>query len=660
MINVPAEMQAGNDSGLAYAIPSQVTASSDILNQAFSVLTSYSNSIVMMWFVIICFKGIRLSLGLQRISDLKNKQILDPGTKWATMITTLSKRIGITTAIRFAESGLTSIPLTVGYFKPVILVPVGMLAAIPVEQVEAILLHELAHIKRQDYFINIFQCLIEVLFFFNPAIWWMSSHLRAERENCCDDLAIANSSNKIDYVRALITFEEYRIQHPQLSIAFAGSENTLLKRTKRIIYNQNDTLNPMEKFILTSGLVVSGLLNLAFTDGVKEQISKTFKPVVSTISKAFPTVEKAFAPFADTIPASSIHEISINNGGLTTFKALHKGKAYKIVMKDDEVTELYVDATKIAEEKLNDYTNEIIEIVQFNDAVKLSGTSERKTFQQGAFTAFKKFDTPKIAVSFGAEPIRLASVVGFDKEKVGKRFAAFNNFSEQAAFSALVDTVVPATPAVPVAPASPPASPTPPVPATPPIPPLAPLAEVKPLRAIKAKPAEISKLKPLKPIIIEVAPAVEIRQTPAIKPVIRITSKVSPAIEVHETPAVKPVIRISPKVVPAEEIREKSKPAAEGGSPMGYSHIFNGSGSISYAPNSNLHRNNNTNDFTNQVNGELVAQGLVKDPKKFSYKINNNELIVDGVKQSDEAHNRVISKVLKNKNQNIEFIYKKN
>ncbi len=535
MINLPIETPAGNDGGLAYASPIQLRVPSNMVDQAFTLLSSYSNSIVLVWFIIICLKGIHLAFGLQRISDLKTRRISDPGTNWTSLISTLSQRMGVKTIVRFAESGLTSIPLTVGYFKPVILVPLGMLAAIPTEQVEAIILHELAHIKRQDYFINIFQSLVEVLFFFNPAIWWLSGHLRAERENCCDDLAIANSSSKTEYVRALITFEEYRTQHPQLSIAFAGSENTLLKRTKRIIYNQNDTLNSMEKFILTSGLVVSGLLSLAFTDGAKEQISKTFKPAVSTISRPFPTVEKAFALFADTIPASGIREISINNGGSTTFNALHNGKTYKIVMKDDEVTDLYV----------------------------------------------------------------------------------------------AIDTLVPGSPAAPAAPVAPMTLPTKPAPPTPP---MAPEAEGKAIKAIKVKPAKAIKR--------EAAPAIETDAKPAIKPVMRISPKLSPPLEVHETPA--------------------PKPAAQGGSPMGYVPKLKGTSSMTYSGNSNVLKKNSTNDFAGQVKKELVAEGLVKDPKKFSYKISNNELIVDGVKQSKELHRRVISKVLKNKNQNIDFTYKKN
>ncbi|MES3018298.1 MAG: M56 family metallopeptidase [Bacteroidota bacterium] len=634
----------GEPVAMTYTNSLQLSIPSNLLDQAFLILSSYSNNIVLVWFIIICFKGIEMSIGLQRVSRLKTKQIAEPGIHWIGLVSELSKRLGIKTAVRFAESGLTSIPLTVGYFKPVILVPVGMLAAIPAEQVEAILLHELAHIKRQDYFINIFQSLVDVLFFFNPAIWWLSSHLRAERENCCDDLAIANSSGKTDYVRALISFEEYRTQHPQLSISFAGTENTLLKRTKRIIYNQNDTLNPMEKFILTSGLVVSGLLSFAFTDGAKEQISKTFTPVVSKISASLPKAEKALALLRDTIPASSIREVSINSPGSATFKAVHRGKTYKIVMQDDQVTDLYINNMKIPQEKLAGYTNDIIEIVQFNDSIKLSGSGETRSSQEGVFTAFERFDKPTVAVSFGGKKSNITSTISFDKDAAPDKFTAFSTPSESVAFSAVTDTIVPTTPPAHAAPRAPRALPAlPAIPARPPKPPLAPESEGKALKAISAKPAKMPRLKPMKAINI----------------------KVAPAIEVHPTPAPKPVIHISPKVSPAEEIRElpapeKPQPAGKGESAMSYSTRLSGSAKVLYAANLHLSKKNSAKNFSDQVNKQLIAEGLVRNQANFSYKLNNNELIIDGVKQSDELHKRIVSQVLKNKSENIEFTYRKN
>ncbi|SKB81982.1 M56 family metallopeptidase [Daejeonella lutea] len=635
--DTPAEISFEKGSLLIEGPQIQTIAQADLLDQVFSTLNLYSNSIVLAWFIIICFNGVQLSLGIYRVSNLKNKEIFNPGDKWTSLVQIWSKRMGIKSIVTFAESGLTAIPLTVGYFKPMILVPVGMLAAIPAEQVEAIILHELAHIKRQDYFINIFQSLVEVVFFFNPAIWWLSKRIRIERENCCDDLAIASSSGKIEYVRALISFEEYRNHHNQLSIAFTGSENSLVKRAKRIIYNQNDTLNPMEKFILTSGLVFSGLLSLAFTDGAKEHISKTFNPVVSTFEKAFPAV-KSFTLIPDTIPAAKIHEITIN-GGSTTFNADHNGKSYKIVIQDDEVTELYVNNRKVAKENLADYTNTIIEIVQFNEAVNATENSHNKSVPRGNFTTFEAFENPRKELHFKGEPLKLLGKLVLNKDFAIEKFTALSDISNLEPLSAFADTLPPTAPAAPAAPAAPSVPPTPSVsPLTAPVPytpqsPSAPNLEPRAgIKAIKARPAKSPK--------INVVPELEIRATPDVKPGINTTPKIETDIEIKPTPAYKPA-KITGKGLnspdPIRPIRRN------------YS-----------SQQLNTNQAVNPNDLTHQITKELITEGLVKDPKKFSYRINNNELIVDGIKQSSEIRDQILSKMLKRKDHTIDFTYRKN
>lgn len=514
VLDISGPLSNGTKAGLIYTT-SIIKASTDVLEDGYSALNIYSNIIVFSWFIIICIKGIEFYLGLKRISDLKTKKIFAPGQEWTTLVNILTKRIGLTSVVRFAESGLTAIPLTVGYLKPVILVPVGMLAAIPTEQVEAILLHELAHIKRQDYLLNIFQSLVEILFFFNPAIWWISNRMRTERENCCDDLAIANSNSSTEYVRALISFEEYRIHHLQLSIAFTGSKNTVLQRTKRIIYNENDPLNQMEKFILTSGLIVSGLLSLAFTDGAKEKISKTLKPVVSTIAQALPQ-SATMKSTTDTIPASTIHEILIN-GTSTTFNTLYQGKKYKIVMENDQVADLYVNDTKIAKEGLGAYTSAIIAIVQLNN--ELSNSDTRSAHHDEVI-----FEHSRESLSAEGKTPIFRAALAFEKPLSTESFASLAHLSH---FSAMSDTLPPAPPSTPATPSAPPANAAvPPSPQIPPAAHLGPRAEMRP--ALKAIPARRLRTK--------VLPAIEVNAAPEVKPVIQITPKVAPAIEVIDAP----------------------------------------------------------------------------------------------------------------------------
>ncbi len=127
-------------------------------------------------------------------------------------------------------------PMVIGHLRPVILVPLGMLTGYPAAQVEAILLHELAHIRRHDYLVNAIQGVFEVLFFYHPAVWWVSAVVRAEREKCCDDIAVAVSGNAHEYAAVLTALEEKRWTAPRPAVAITGG--SLMKRIRRLLYPQ--------------------------------------------------------------------------------------------------------------------------------------------------------------------------------------------------------------------------------------------------------------------------------------------------------------------------------------------------------------------------------------------------------------------------------------
>jgi hypothetical protein len=109
------------------------------------------------------------------------------------------------------------------------------------------------------------QSVMEILFFFNPAVLWISKLIRTERENCCDDLAVAQDHNKVNYIRALVSCEEYKAFVPPYAMAFAGGRNTLLHRVKRMASNRNHSLNRLEKTILAVCLAGAGLFVMAFS-----------------------------------------------------------------------------------------------------------------------------------------------------------------------------------------------------------------------------------------------------------------------------------------------------------------------------------------------------------------------------------------------------------
>src|SRR5207237_4946041 len=116
-------------------------------------------------------------------------------------------RLGLPAAAHVVESALVDVPTVVGWLRPAILLPIAALASLSPEQVEAILAHELAHIRRHDYAVNVLQTFAETLLFYHPAVWWVSKRIRVEREHCCDDVAVAVCGDAVCYAEALATLE---------------------------------------------------------------------------------------------------------------------------------------------------------------------------------------------------------------------------------------------------------------------------------------------------------------------------------------------------------------------------------------------------------------------------------------------------------------------
>src|SRR3954470_15484509 len=150
-----------------------------------------------------------------------------------TMVRSLTRRLGIARAVQLLESAAVPVPAVIGWLRPVILVPASALAGLSPQQLEAVLAHELAHVRRHDYLINLLQAAVETLLFYHPAVWWVSSQMRRERENCCDDLAVAVCGDRLGYARALADLEGQRAAAPRLSLAANGG--SLLDRIRRLV-----------------------------------------------------------------------------------------------------------------------------------------------------------------------------------------------------------------------------------------------------------------------------------------------------------------------------------------------------------------------------------------------------------------------------------------
>ena len=189
--------------------------------------------VVMVWLVGTAVLWVRLAGGWVVAARMRSMLVRRAPPEWQETLGKLGAQIGLSRPVRLLVSALVQVPTVVGWLRPVVLVPVGALGGLPAEHVEALLLHELAHIRRHDYLVNMLQSVAEALLFYHPAVWWVSGHIRAGRELCCDDVAVSVSGDALTYARALAHLESYRPAH--LSAALAANGGSLADRIARLL-----------------------------------------------------------------------------------------------------------------------------------------------------------------------------------------------------------------------------------------------------------------------------------------------------------------------------------------------------------------------------------------------------------------------------------------
>ena len=212
---------------------SEATSSSLVPPQeAPSLLARGLPLLVAMWIAGLAFSSIQLWLRWRKVEALIRQPLQALPRAWSERFAQLVQLSGVNRLVRLGETAAVSVPLVAGWLKPVILLPLGVVTSLPAEQIEAILLHELAHISRHDYLVNLLQNVVETLFFYHPAVWAASRRIRLERELACDDQTVAWCKNPRTYAEALAGFEEFRHQSPLLA---ATGEGDLFARIRRIL-----------------------------------------------------------------------------------------------------------------------------------------------------------------------------------------------------------------------------------------------------------------------------------------------------------------------------------------------------------------------------------------------------------------------------------------
>lgn len=190
--------------------------------------------IVVAWGVGVLGFAVRLGGGAWRVRRLRRSSRVAPD-EWQDRLRGLADQMGVGMPVALRQSDRVESPVLAGWWRPVILVPAGFLSGLPPKQVEALLLHELAHVRRHDVLVGRLQAVVETLLFFHPATWWISRRVREVREACCDDLVVQAGRGRAVYAKALTALAERAVADTRSGWAPAAADGPLLHRIRRLV-----------------------------------------------------------------------------------------------------------------------------------------------------------------------------------------------------------------------------------------------------------------------------------------------------------------------------------------------------------------------------------------------------------------------------------------
>ncbi|HEX8607740.1 MAG TPA: M56 family metallopeptidase, partial [Pedobacter sp.] len=211
-----------------------------------------------------------LSQGYRKLNILRNESHEQVPESWQIILNNLINELGLKRVVKFRLSTMVNVPLVLGYFKPIVLFPVALVAQLDVKQVEAILIHELGHIRRNDYLLNLIKTAVETILFFNPFVWLSSRLIGIEREHACDDLVVRLTGTPITYAHALLKLEILKDKgSPSLAMASTGKNHHLYQRIKRITDMKTNYMNSKQQ-LFAIVLTMATLLSLAWVNPSKQ------------------------------------------------------------------------------------------------------------------------------------------------------------------------------------------------------------------------------------------------------------------------------------------------------------------------------------------------------------------------------------------------------
>ena len=278
LLSVP--LLAGNGTALSKAAGSTTSGLLGFVR----TLQPWLPALIWAWILGAGLKAICIVAGLMRSRVLRSTLQPCNVAPLLEMVRRLSEALGISQNVQLLVSPDTGIPVVMGWRKPAIVLPPSFLRDLSSEEMETVIAHELAHIRRRDYPMNVAQAGVEALFFYHPAMWWISRQIRREREHCCDDIAVRVSGSPLVCAKALSALEERRSSTVS-SLSPAASQGDLTMRIRRILASQPD--KPLRGGA-TISLVSLSLCTFALLAALSLAAADTMSPLIAEASAPSP------------------------------------------------------------------------------------------------------------------------------------------------------------------------------------------------------------------------------------------------------------------------------------------------------------------------------------------------------------------------------------
>ncbi|RZK26771.1 MAG: peptidase M56 [Flavobacterium sp.] len=315
-----------------------------------------------------------LGKGYLKLEAIKKEGHEQAPEDWQIAFLGLIEKLGLRKEVKFRLSTLVNVPLVVGYLKPMVLFPVALVAQLDIHQVEAILIHELSHIRRNDYLLNLIKTAVETILFFNPFVWLSSKLIDIEREHACDDLVLKITGTPVTYAHALLKLEILKEKgSPALAMASTGKNHYLYQRIKRITDMKTNYINSKQQFLAVA-LTVATVISLAWVSPAKDAVLK------KVVKKVLIGKE---AKLVNGIPTPII-EINIDTVPVKTLKSdtTKKKRTIKIVTVDGKGNKVVYNSV-----------DEVPDSLKFDVITGSNSDADFKNFDFDFKTVFKGLDT---------------------------------------------------------------------------------------------------------------------------------------------------------------------------------------------------------------------------------------------------------------------------